>query len=88
MKPSARRSYSIGPVQRCLQVLRLFGQASSGLMPADVAKLSGLPTSTVYRFLANFATAGFLTCSDSGKYFDSACFSTEHALSHILTYAE
>jgi hypothetical protein len=42
----------------------------------------------VYRFLANFATAGFLTCSDSGKYFDSACFSTEHALSHILTYAE
>ena len=58
MKPSARRSYSIGPVQRCLQVLRLFGQASSGLMPAEVAK-PGLPTSTVYRFLANFATAGF-----------------------------
>jgi DNA-binding IclR family transcriptional regulator len=85
MKPSARRSYSIGPVQRCLQVLRLFGQALSGLMPAEVAKLSGLPTSTVYRFLANLETAGFLTCSDSGKYFlDSACFSTGHAAqSHL-----
>ena len=85
MKPSARRSYSIGPVQRCLQVLRLFGQATSGLMPAEVAKLSALPTSTVYRFLANLETAGFLTCSDSGKYFvDSACFSTGHvAQSHL-----
>ena len=85
MKPSARRSYSIGPVQRCLQILRLFGQTSSGLMPAEVAKLSGLPTSTVYRFLANLETAGFLTCSDSGKYYlDVACFSTGHAAqSHL-----
>jgi IclR family KDG regulon transcriptional repressor len=85
MKPSARRSYSIGPVQRCLQVLRLFGQATSGLMPAEVAKLSALPTSTVYRFLANLETAGFLTCSDSGKYFvDSACFSAGRvAQSHL-----
>jgi IclR family KDG regulon transcriptional repressor len=85
MKLSARRSYSIGSVQRCLQLLRLFGQASSGLMPAEVAKLSGLPTSTVYRFLANLETAGFLRCGDGGKYYlDAACFSSgQAALSHL-----
>jgi IclR family KDG regulon transcriptional repressor len=85
MRLSARRSYSIGSVQRCLQVLRLFGRTSNGLMPGEVAKLSGLPTSTVYRFLANLESAGFLTCSDSGKYYlDVACFSTgQFALSHL-----
>src|SRR6516225_3054652 len=85
MKTPARRSYSIGSVQRCLQMLRLFGQAPGGLTPAEVGKLSGLPTSTVYRFLANLATAGFLTCSESGKYYlDVACFPAEQgALSHL-----
>ena len=85
MKLSARRSYSISSVQRCLQLLRLFGQAASGLMPAEVANLSGLPTSTVYRFLANLERAGFLKCGDSGKYYlDVACFSTgQFALSHL-----
>jgi len=85
MRLSARRSYSIGSVQRCLQVLRLFGRTSHGLMPVEVAKLSGLPTSTVYRFLANLESAGFLTCGDGGKYFlDVACFSTgQFALSHL-----
>jgi IclR family transcriptional regulator, KDG regulon repressor len=85
MKLSARRSYSIGSVQRCLQLLRLFGQMQSGLTPAEVAKLSGLPTSTVYRFLANLEIAGFLRCGDGGKYtLDVACFSTgQAALSHL-----
>jgi IclR family transcriptional regulator, KDG regulon repressor len=85
MKLSARRSYSIGAVQRCLQLLRMFAQAPSGLMATEVAKLSGLPTSTVYRFLANLETAGFLSCSDTGRYhLDLACFSTaQGALSHL-----
>jgi len=85
MKLSARRSYSISSVQRCLQLLRLFGQTAKGLMPAEVANLSGLPTSTVYRFLANLESAGFLKCVDSGKYYlDVACFSTgQFALSHL-----
>ena len=85
MKLSARRSYSIGSVQRCLQLLRLFGQTQRGLTPAEVAELSGLPTSTVYRFLANLETAGFLRCGDGGKhYLDAACFSNgQAALSHL-----
>ena len=85
MRLSARRSYSISSVQRCLQLLRLFGQTATGLMPAEVAKLSGLPTSTVYRFLANLETAGFLTCGDSGRYsLDVAYFSVgQFALLHL-----
>jgi len=85
MKLSARRSYSIGSVQRCLQLLRLFGQTPGGLTPAEVGKLSGLPTSTVYRFLANLETAGFLTFGERGRYYlELACFSVEQsALSHL-----
>jgi IclR family transcriptional regulator, KDG regulon repressor len=85
MKLSSRCSYSIVAVQRCLQLLRLFGQAPTGLMATEVAKLSGLPTSTVYRFLANLETAGFLTCSASGRYYlDIASFSIgPTALSHL-----
>lgn len=85
MKLSARHSYAIGSVQRCLLLLRLFGQTPSGLTPAEVGQLSGLPTSTVYRFLANLETAGFLVCSDNGKYYlDAALFRAEpSALSHL-----
>ena len=85
MKLSARRSYSIGSVQRCLQLLRVFAQAPNGLMATEVTKLSGLPTSTVYRFLANLETAGFLSCSSTGRYhLDIACLSIgQAALSHL-----
>jgi IclR family transcriptional regulator, KDG regulon repressor len=85
MRLTARRSYSIGSVQRCLHLLRLFGETPNGLTPAEVGKLSGLPTSTVYRFLFNLETAGFLTGSESGKYYlDVACFPAEQsALSHL-----
>jgi len=85
VKPSSRYSYSIDAVQRCLQLLRLFGQAPAGLRATEVAKLSGLPTSTVYRFLANLETAGFITFKTKGKYhLDFACFSLgPTALSHL-----
>ena len=85
VKLSSRCSYSIDAVQRCLQLLRLFGQAPAGLRATEVAKLSGLPTSTVYRFLANLETAGFITFNTTGKYhLDLACFSLgQTALSHL-----
>ena len=85
MKLSSRCSYSIDAVQRCLQLLRLFGQAPAGLRATEVAKLSGLPTSTVYRFLANLETAGFITFNTTGKYhLDLACFSLgQTTLSHL-----
>ena len=74
-------------MQRCLHLLRLFAQAPGGLTPAEVGKLSGLPTSTVYRFLFNLETAGFLTCGESGRYHvEATCFPIEQsALSHLET---
>lgn len=80
MRLSAKRSYTITAVQRCLRLLHLFAQAPGGLMANEVAKRSGLPVSTVYRFLANLETAGFLNCNGKGKYhLDIACFSVGHA---------
>src|SRR5215467_12729966 len=85
MKASTRRSYSLSSFQRSLHRLRLFAQAPGGLTPTEVSKLSGLPTSTLYRFLVNLETAGFLTCCENGRYhLEATCFPTEQsALSHL-----
>ena len=80
MTLSAKRNYNITSVQRCLRLLSLFAQAPGGLSASEVAKHSGLPVSTVHRFLVNLENAGFLDCSGSGKYhLGIACFSIGHA---------
>src|SRR5690242_17488839 len=80
MKSIAKRSYNITSVQRCLRLLSLFSQSPGGLSASEVAKQSGLPVSTVHRFLVNLENAGFLDCSDSGKYhLGIECFSIGHA---------
>lgn len=80
MKIPPKRTYNITSVQRCLRLLRLFSEAPNGLSASEVAKMSGLPVSTVHRFLANLETAGFLEWSGAGKYhLGIACFSIGHA---------
>ena len=80
MTVSAKRTYNITSVQRCLRLLGLFSQAPDGLSATEVTKLSGLPVSTVHRFLVNLEEAGFLDCGVSGKYhLGIACFSIGHA---------
>lgn len=80
MPPSAKRSYNITSVQRCLRLLSLFSEAAGGLSAAEVVKRSSLPVSTVHRFLANLETAGFLECNGNGKYhLGISCFSMGHA---------
>jgi DNA-binding IclR family transcriptional regulator len=77
---SAKRNYNITSVQRCLRLLRLFAQATDGLSASEVAKQSGLPVSTVHRFLVNLENAGFLAYSNSGKYhLGISSFSIGHA---------
>jgi IclR family transcriptional regulator, KDG regulon repressor len=84
VKPAPACAYSIDAVQRCLHLLRLFGQSPGGLRASEVIKVSGLPTSTVYRFLANLETAGFLVFSAGRYHLDVACFSMEQSvLSHL-----
>jgi DNA-binding IclR family transcriptional regulator len=64
----AKRNYNITSVQRCLRLLSLFAQAPDGMSASGVAKLSGLPASTIHRFLANLESAGFLAYGTGGKY--------------------
>ncbi len=80
MANSPKRTYNITSVQRCLRLLGLFSQAPGGLSATEVTRLSGLPVSTVHRFLVNLEEAGFLDCGVSGKYhLGIACFSIGHA---------
>ena len=80
MPVSPKRTYNITSVQRCLRLLSLFSEAPGGLSATEVTKLSGLPVSTVHRFLVNLQDAGFLDCSAKGKYhLGIACFSIGHA---------
>src|SRR5216684_3555550 len=71
-----KRSYNITSLQRGLLLLQLFAQSERGLTAKQVTKLSGLPFSTVHRFLVNLETSGFLNCSSEGVYhLGVACFS-------------
>jgi DNA-binding IclR family transcriptional regulator len=68
MRAQARRSYNITALQRGLRLLGLFAANEKALSASEVAKFSGLPVSTVHRFLANLESAGFLSCDTNGAY--------------------
>ncbi len=75
-----KRSYNITSLQRGLRLLQLFAQSERGLTAKQVTKLSGLPFSTVHRFLVNLETAGYLNCSGEGVYYlGVACFEVGQA---------
>jgi IclR family transcriptional regulator, KDG regulon repressor len=80
MIETAKRSYNITALQRGLRVLQLFSESPRGLTAKQVAGHSGLPVSTVHRFLANLEGAGFLNCgSDSVYHLGIACFTIGQA---------
>jgi IclR family transcriptional regulator, KDG regulon repressor len=85
MANSGKRTYNITTLQRGLKLLNLFAEAERGLTATQVAKLSGLPISTVHRFLMNLDSSGFLTSTGSGNYhLGIACFSLgQSALGHL-----
>jgi len=68
MAETSKRKYNITALQRGLQLLQLFKQSERGLTAMQVGKLSGLPVSTVHRFLVNLETAGFLKFGVNGVY--------------------
>jgi IclR family acetate operon transcriptional repressor len=63
-----KREYNITSLQRGLRMLQLLGQAGRGLPASEIAKLSGLPVSTVHRFLVNLEAGGFLAKDDQNNY--------------------
>lgn len=65
---TGKRTYNITALQRGLRMLHLFAKEGRGLAAGEVAKASGLPVSTVHRFLVNLETTGFLNCDDAGDY--------------------
>ena len=65
---SAIREYNIISLQRGLRMLQLLAQSHRGLPAAEIAKLSGLPVSTVHRFLVNLESGGFLSRDNTGNY--------------------
>lgn len=80
MTKTGKRTYNITSLQRGLRMLNLFTTAERGLTASQVAKLSGLPVSTVHRFLVNLESAGYLNCSESGVYhLGVGCFSLGQA---------
>lgn len=80
MRRTGKRNYNIIALQRGLRLLNLFTTAERGLTATQVAKLSGLPISTVHRFLVNLEAADFLNCSEAGTYhLGMACFSIGQA---------
>ena len=80
MPLSGKRTYNITALQRGLRLLQLFTQVERGLTAMQVARLSGLPVSTVHRFLVNLESSGFLNCSAEGTYhLGIACFSIGQA---------
>ncbi|HLV87633.1 MAG TPA: IclR family transcriptional regulator [Candidatus Sulfotelmatobacter sp.] len=65
---SARGEYNITSLQRGLRMLQLLAQRDHGLPASEIAKVSGLPVSTVHRFLMNLESGGFLSRDNSGNY--------------------
>jgi IclR family transcriptional regulator, KDG regulon repressor len=63
-----KREYNIVSLQRGLRMLQLMGQAGRGLPASEIAKLCGLPVSTVHRFLVNLEAGGFLNKDDLNNY--------------------
>jgi DNA-binding IclR family transcriptional regulator len=81
VQASDKRTYTITSLQRGLRLLGLFAAEEKGLAATDVARLSGLPVSTVHRFLVNLESAGFLSCDNTGLYqLGIACVSLGHAV--------
>jgi DNA-binding IclR family transcriptional regulator len=80
MPAASNRTYTITSLQRGLRLLSLFALEEKGLSASEVARLSGLPVSTVHRFLVNLESAGFLSCDASGIYqLGTACVSLGQA---------
>jgi IclR family acetate operon transcriptional repressor len=68
MPEPGKRTYNIASLQRGLRLLSLFASEEHGLSATDVARLSGLPVSTVHRFLVNLESTGFLSYDPRGIY--------------------
>jgi IclR family acetate operon transcriptional repressor len=75
-----KRSYNITALQRGLKLLSLFAGPDTTYSATQLGKVSGLPASTLHRFLRNLQSAGFLSTDEAGNYhLGMACVSLGQA---------
>jgi IclR family transcriptional regulator, KDG regulon repressor len=80
VESTEKRSYNITALQRGLKLLSLFAGPDAAYNATQLGKLSGLPGSTLHRFLMNLKSADFLTIDESGNYhLGMACVSLGQA---------
>jgi IclR family acetate operon transcriptional repressor len=75
-----KRSYNITALQRGLKLLSLFAGPDTTYSATQLGKVSGLPASTLHRFLRNLQSADFLSVDEAGNYhLGMACVSLGQA---------
>jgi DNA-binding IclR family transcriptional regulator len=75
-----KRSYNITALQRGLKLLSLFAGPDITYSATQLGKVSGLPASTLHRFLRNLQSADFLSVDEAGNYhLGMACVSLGQA---------
>jgi DNA-binding IclR family transcriptional regulator len=57
-----RQGYIVGPVAKALAVLDVVAEGEAGTSLASVAALTGLPKTTVFRYLCTLEAAGYVDC--------------------------
>src|SRR5580704_13433186 len=61
-----KTTFPSSPLLRGLSVLRSFNETNDALSVTDLAKMTGIPQPTVWRFCRSLESAGYLV-TDSGK---------------------
>lgn len=80
MTNTEKRSYNITALQRGLKLLSLFAGPDITYSATQLGKVSGLPASTLHRFLRNLQSANFLSVDEAGNYhLGMACVSLGQA---------
>lgn len=80
MTNTEKRSYNITALQRGLKLLSLFAGPDITYSATQLGKVSGLPASTLHRFLRNLQSADFLSVDEAGNYhLGMACVSLGQA---------
>src|SRR5258707_14844933 len=65
--PKARKSSSpSSPLLRGLSILKAFNESNAALSVTDIARMTGIPQPTVWRFCQTFRSGGYLT-TDADK---------------------
>jgi len=64
-----KTTFPSSPLLRGLSILRSFNETNEALSVTDLAKMTGIPQPTVWRFCQTFRSAGYLTTDSEKRLF-------------------